>query len=67
MKPPCHGTNGHLAIATNSVERAVHHLTKIGVSFNYKTAKYDASNNLKFIYLEKEINGFAVHLLQKNK
>ncbi|GMO67180.1 MAG: hypothetical protein Nk1A_5160 [Endomicrobiia bacterium] len=67
MKPPCHGTNGHLAIATNSVERAVYHLTKIGVNLNYKTAKYDASNNLKFIYLEKEINGFAVHLLQKNK
>ncbi|MDR1400747.1 MAG: bifunctional 4-hydroxy-2-oxoglutarate aldolase/2-dehydro-3-deoxy-phosphogluconate aldolase [Endomicrobium sp.] len=66
MKPPCHGTNGHLAIATNSVERALYHLAKRGVTFNYKTAKYDTSNNLKFIYLEKEINGFAVHLLQKS-
>jgi len=66
MEPPCHGTNGHIAIVTNSVERALYHLTKKGVSFNYKTAKYDANNNIKFIYLEKEINGFAIHLLQKS-
>jgi len=65
MKPPCYGTSGHLAIATNSVERAVYHLTKMGISFNQKTAKYDANNKLKLIYLEKEVNGFAFHLLQK--
>ncbi|MDR0401456.1 MAG: bifunctional 4-hydroxy-2-oxoglutarate aldolase/2-dehydro-3-deoxy-phosphogluconate aldolase [Endomicrobium sp.] len=67
MGPPYNrGTNGHLAIATNSVERAVYHLIKTDVSFDYKTAKYDTNNTLKFIYLKNEINGFAVHLLQKN-
>ncbi|MDR1511349.1 MAG: bifunctional 4-hydroxy-2-oxoglutarate aldolase/2-dehydro-3-deoxy-phosphogluconate aldolase [Endomicrobium sp.] len=66
MKQPCYGKNGHLAIATNSIERAIYQLTRIGVNFDYTTTKYDANNNLKFIYLKKEINGFAVHLLQKN-
>jgi len=66
MRSPFYGANGHIAIATNSVERAVYYLKKVGISFNEKTAKYDAVNNsLKSIYLEKEIGGFAVHLVIK--
>lgn len=64
-KEPYLGKNGHIAIQTNSVERAVFHLEMQGVKFDKETIKYDEKENMKAIYLEDEIGGFAVHLLQK--
>ena len=58
------GTHGHIAIETKSVERAVYHLERRGVKFDYSTATYDDKGNMKFIYLADEINGFAYHLVQ---
>lgn len=58
------GTKGHIAISANSVDRAVYHLERRGVKFDYTSAKYDASGAMKFIYLENEINGFAYHLVK---
>ncbi|MBQ2824021.1 MAG: bifunctional 4-hydroxy-2-oxoglutarate aldolase/2-dehydro-3-deoxy-phosphogluconate aldolase [Oscillospiraceae bacterium] len=65
MKSPYLGKNGHIAIGTNYIERAVYHLEKRGVEFDNDTAKRDAKGNLKAIYLKGEIGGFAVHLVQK--
>lgn len=65
MLTPYLGSNGHIAIKTNYIDRAVYHLGKQGVSFNEESAKYDEKGNLKAIYLEGEIGGFAVHLVQK--
>ena len=65
MKSMGRGTMGHIAIGTNNVDRAVYHLGKKGVRFDESTSKYDANGHLKFIYLQDEIGGFAVHLIKK--
>jgi 2-dehydro-3-deoxyphosphogluconate aldolase/(4S)-4-hydroxy-2-oxoglutarate aldolase len=65
MKTPYLGRNGHIAIMTNSIERAVTHLTSLGVRFDESTRKTDAKGVTKAIYLADEIAGFAIHLLQK--
>lgn len=66
MKSPYLGKNGHIAVRTNYIERAVNYLsTVLGVEFNEESAKRDAKGGLKAIYLKEEIGGFAVHLVQK--
>lgn len=66
MKSPYLGKNGHIAIKTNYIERAVNYLeTILGVEFDQDSAKTDAKGALKAIYLKEEIGGFAVHLVQK--
>ena len=65
MKTPYLGTNGHIAVGTNDMERAVYHLERRGISFDEATAKRDEKGKLKAIYLKDEIGGFAVHLVQK--
>ena len=64
MNEKGYGTNGHIAIQTNNVDRAVYHLSRRGVKFDYSTAIYDDKGNMKFIYLADEINGFAYHLVK---
>lgn len=65
MKTPFLGARGHLAIGTNSVDRAVYHLELQGAAFDESTRKTDAKGAVKSIYLKDEIGGFAVHLVQK--
>lgn len=66
MKTPYLGKNGHIAIRTNYIDRAVNYMeTVLGVQFKTESAKYDAKGALKAIYLDEEIGGFAVHLVQK--
>lgn len=62
MKAGTLGANGHIGFTANSLEKAVYHLERQGVSFNYDSARYDASGRLSFIYLKDEIGGFAVHM-----
>ena len=59
MKSPYLGKNGHIAIATNSLDRAVYHLGRQGVEFDESTRKPKA------IYLKQEVGGFAIHLVQR--
>lgn len=65
MKTPGRGKYGHIAIGTNSVDRAVWHLQRQGVSFAKETENRDEKGSLKSVYLEEEFGGFAVHLLRK--
>ena len=65
MKSSYLGTNGHIAIQTNYIQRAMYHLEKRGFSFNMETAKYDETSNLKAVYFNGEFGGFALHLVQK--
>ncbi len=66
MKTPYLGKNGHIAISTNYILRAMNYLeTVLGVEFDENSAKKDDKGNLKAIYLKEEIGGFAVHLVQK--
>ncbi|BFL46030.1 bifunctional 4-hydroxy-2-oxoglutarate aldolase/2-dehydro-3-deoxy-phosphogluconate aldolase [Lactonifactor longoviformis] len=64
MKSPYLGANGHIAIGTNSVARAMHYLESQGFTFNMDSAKYKG-DRMTAIYLNGEIGGFAVHLVQK--
>ena len=65
MKSPYLGAKGHIAYKTNYIERAVAYLRAKGVKINEESAKYNAKGKLIAIYLEEEIGGFAIHLLQK--
>lgn len=64
MKQPYLGKNGHIAIATNSIKRALHQLKNIGILPDMETAKYDG-DRITVVYLQGEIGGFAVHLLER--
>ncbi|MGX8699144.1 MAG: bifunctional 4-hydroxy-2-oxoglutarate aldolase/2-dehydro-3-deoxy-phosphogluconate aldolase [bacterium] len=59
------GKNGHIAIGTNSIERAMYHLGRQGVKFIPDTLKLDAKGKGKAVYLDCEIAGFAIHLMKK--
>lgn len=65
MKSKYLGANGHIAIRTNYIDRAVYHLAKRGFEFDASTEKRDPKGNLKAVYFKNEIGGFAVHLVQK--
>ncbi|MFA6540612.1 MAG: bifunctional 4-hydroxy-2-oxoglutarate aldolase/2-dehydro-3-deoxy-phosphogluconate aldolase [Bacteroidota bacterium] len=64
MKKQYLGTNGHLAVGTNFIHRAIAHLESRGYSVKHETA-VEKNNDLIAVYLDKEIAGFAIHLLQK--
>ncbi|MDO9540956.1 MAG: bifunctional 4-hydroxy-2-oxoglutarate aldolase/2-dehydro-3-deoxy-phosphogluconate aldolase [Kiritimatiellia bacterium] len=59
------GTNGHIAVATNSITRAVAYLERKGIAVDMSTAKKDVSGVYAAVYLKGEFGGFAIHLLQK--
>ena len=62
MKNNLRGKNGHIAIRTNSIERAVSYLEGKGFLFDSDSCKYDKKGVLTFIYLQDDFGGFAVHL-----
>jgi len=64
MKKPGRGKNGHIAIGTNSVDRAVYHLGRKGVAFDESSLVTDPKGRAKAIYLKDEVCGFAVHLVR---
>lgn len=65
MKFNGRGTNGHIAIETNDIERAIFFLENKGISFCEDSKTYDAKGKLNLVYLDGEIGGFALHLKQK--
>ncbi len=64
MKNPGRGKYGHIAIGTNTIERAVAHLKSRGIEF-IEESRVEKNGKLIAIYLAEEIAGFAVHLVQK--
>ena len=64
MKNGGRGTHGHIAIATNYIERAIYHLERRGFKFD-KDSAVVKDGKLKAIYFEGEFGGFGVHLVQK--
>ena len=65
MKDGGRGTNGHIAIRTNNVDRAVYHLAHRGIEVDMSTAQYNEDGTMRFIYLKEEIGGFAYHLVRR--
>lgn len=64
MKQNGRGAKGHIAIGTNSVDRAMAHLEAKGFKFLPET-RTEKGGRTTFIYMADEIGGFAVHLIQK--
>lgn len=59
MKANGRGKNGHIAIGTNTLPRAVAYFRNKGIAFAEETLTEKA------VYFQDEIAGFAVHLVQK--
>ena len=64
MKYMGRGTNGHIAVTTNDVDRAVYHLSRKGITFDENTRIRD-DKGTSFIYIDGEFGGFAIHLSRK--
>ena len=58
------GEHGHIAIVTNDIYRAITYLKMKGISVLPETAK-GKDGKLKAVYLDQEVSGFVIHLLQK--
>lgn len=65
MKAKGPGTHGHIALATSSLPRAISYLERQGIRFNQDSIRRDPKGRVTFIYLQEEIAGFALHLVQK--
>lgn len=63
MKTPGRGAKGHIALSCRNIERALAYLAKQGIHGIPETAQ-KANGALSVIYLDREIGGFAVHLLR---
>ena len=64
MKNRYLGKHGHIAIATHDIYRTIAYLKTKGISVLSETAK-EKDGKLKAIYIDQEVSGFAIHLLQK--
>jgi len=58
------GKHGHIAISTNDIHRAITYLKMKNIFILPETAK-EKEGKLKAVYLDQEVSGFAIHLLQK--
>ena len=65
MKAGGRGTHGHIGILTDSLERGMFFARRSGFAFDPDSRKNDASGRAILYYLDREIGGFAVHLLQR--
>ena len=64
MKTMYLGTNGHIAVRTNSIPLAIAALEKKGYSILPETAK-SKNGRMIAVYLAGEFGGFAIHLVNK--
>ena len=65
MHSPYLGKDGHIAIKTNYLDRAIAYLEAMGIEFLEDSKKFDDKGKMVAIYMKEEIGDFAVHLLQK--
>ena len=63
-KSASRGRKGHIGIKTWDIERALAYLSRFGYHAVIETMKRDAKGMLTMVYLDKEIGGFAIHLLR---
>lgn len=56
------GRNGHLGFGCNNVKRAKFYLETQGFTFDKSTESYDKNGDLKFVYSNEDVSGFAIHL-----
>lgn len=59
------GTHGHIAFYTPDMEAAIRYLEEKGVAVNHESAKRREDGSIYVIYLQDEIAGFAIQLINK--
>ncbi len=64
LKSPGLGGKGHIAISTSRIGRAIAYLERRGIRVKPETAK-EKDGRMTAIYLDLDVGGFAVHLLQR--
>lgn len=62
MKNNGRGEKGHIAIGTKDVDKAAAYFESTGMGVKKETASFNEDGTMKFVYLDKEIAGFAIHL-----
>lgn len=65
MKTPFLGMHGHIALSVLSMTRALAFLARKGMGTRSETERHDERGRLTFVYLDREIGGFAIHLMQR--
>jgi 2-dehydro-3-deoxyphosphogluconate aldolase / (4S)-4-hydroxy-2-oxoglutarate aldolase len=65
MKSPFNGKNGSIAIATNSVFRAMAYFQQAGIEFKNESVKTVSKGNIATAYFKEEIGGFAIYLVNR--
>lgn len=65
MHSQFYGTHGHIGFKCNSIEEALVYLKDKGFTPKMESAKYNEDGNLSVIYLNEEIEGFAIHLVRR--
>lgn len=64
MKENGRGKHGHIGFQVNDCEAAMKYFEKRGVRFLEETKKFYEDGTCYFAYMEQEIGGFAIHLVQ---
>lgn len=59
------GEKGHIAVAVNSIERAIFHLGLKGITCDESTARYNEDGSCRFIYINGVYGGFTIHLSRR--
>ena len=65
VKTAGRGTHGHIGIETASVARAMEDLSSRGFALDPDSVQRMPNGQIQSVYLQSEIGGFALHLLQK--
>ena len=64
MKKDGPGEKGHIAIGAHDVAKAAEFFEMRGMGVKKDSATYNEDGTMKFIYLDKMVAGFAIHLKQ---
>jgi 2-dehydro-3-deoxyphosphogluconate aldolase/(4S)-4-hydroxy-2-oxoglutarate aldolase len=64
-KEPGRGANGHIAIRTKNIERALYYMKQYGFEPDPESWKTDGATKKTIVYMKNEIGGFALHLVHQ--
>lgn len=64
LKIPYFGKNGHIAVKTDFIERAVKYFMRLGFTFEKEGMIYNDEGKLNAAYLTCDFCGMAIHLLR---
>ena len=65
MKENGRGEKGHIGFSVNNCEEALAYFETRGIHSIEETKKFDSQGKCYFAYLDREIGGFAIHLIQQ--